>query len=125
MRSLERNKVPIYYALYGVKIPQLDAYGNDTGEFTIGYTNPLKFKIRVSANKGEASTNAFGLSIDYDRVMNTTDKNFPITETSVLWIGVVPVLKEDGSTDTKHDYIVKKCAPDINEFSFAIKKVTS
>ena len=125
MRSLERNKITIYYALYDANIPVLDDQGNDTGQTKQGYGNPVKFKIRVSANKGEASSNAFGVSLDYDRTMNTTDKTFPIDEFSVLWIDTLPTIKEDGSTDTKSDYTVKKVAKDLNEWSYAIKKVVS
>jgi len=125
MRSLERNKIPIYYALYNAKIPVLDEWGNETGQYSSGYGNPLKFKIRVSANKGEASTNAFGVSLDYDRVMSTSDRNFLIDEFTVLWLDSVPVIKEDGTTDTPKDYTVKKVAKDINEWSFAIKKAVT
>ena len=124
MRSLERNKIPFYYALYDAKIPVLDDLGNDTGQTTTGYGNPVKTHQRVSPNKGEANTEAFGLTADYDRVIITTD-TLPLEETSVLWIEVVPVIKEDGSTDTPHDFKVVKPAPDLNVKQYAIKKVVN
>lgn len=124
MRSLERNKINLYYALYSDKIPVLDEFGNDTGQTTTGYQNPVKTRQRVSPNKGNSTEEAFGLAADYDRVIITTD-TLPLTETSVLWIDTLPVIKEDGSTDTPHDYKVTKVAPDLNVKQYAIKKVVN
>jgi hypothetical protein len=122
MRSLERNKRVAWYRLYSSKIPILDELGNETGEYATGFLNPVKVKIRVSPNKGESNTETFGITTDYDRVLIGTEK-LPLTETSVCYIDVVPVLKEDGSTDTAHDYKVTKVAEDINIYQYAIKKV--
>jgi hypothetical protein len=121
---MERNKVTIYYALYQNKVPILDEDGNETGEYETGYSNPVKFRIRVSPNKGDSSEQVFGKSLDYDRVMNTTEKRFQVDEYSILWVDKVPEIKEDGSTDTPHDFTVVRVAKDINEWLFAIKKVT-
>lgn len=123
MRSMERNKQTIYYALYQGKTPILDDDGNETGDSKISYSNPVKFKIRVSPNKGDSSEEVFGKSLDYDRVMYTAEHSFPIDEYSILWINEKPEIKEDGSTDTSHDYTVTRLAKDLNEWLFAIKKV--
>jgi hypothetical protein len=122
MRSLERNKVNLYYALYKGMAPVLDENGNDTGQTAPSYYNPVKIRARVSPNKGEANTEAFGLTADYDRVISTTD-TLPLTETSVLWIDTLPVLETDGTTKTPFDYKVTKVAPDINQHQYAVKKV--
>lgn len=124
MRSMERNKQTIYYALYQGKTPILDDDGNETGDNKVSHSNPVKFRIRVSPNKGDSSDEVFGKSLDYDRAMNTADKKFLIDEYSILWINTVPEIKEDGSTDTPHDFTVVRVAKDINEWLFAIKKVT-
>jgi hypothetical protein len=124
MRSLERNKQTIYYALYGVKSPVLDEFGNDTGETTIGYGNPVKFKIRVSPSKGETEETAFGKMLDYDRVMYTADKTFPIDENTKLFVDSIPVFNEDGTSASKPDYKVVGVSKDLNEWQFAIKKVS-
>lgn len=42
--------------------------------------------------------------IVYDKTISTVQK-LPIDEYSKLFIDVVPVLNEDGSTDTEPDYI--------------------
>lgn len=124
MRSLERNKTTFWYALFSDKIAVKDEYGNDTGQTTTSYQNPVKTRQRVSPNKGEANTEAFGLTADYDRVIITTD-TLPLTETSVLWINTMPTLNEDGSTATPHDFEVRKAAPDLNVKQYAIKKVVN
>lgn len=121
MRDLKRNQKEIWYALYQNKIPKLDLEGNDTGEFTKVYGNPLKTNISVSASKGESESNAFGASLDYDRIMTTHDKSIPIDEYSRLWIDIKPVIVE-GATETKHDYNVKKVATSINNTVYAIKR---
>jgi hypothetical protein len=122
MRSLERNKRDIWYRLFSDKIPVKDEYGNETGTYDTGYLNPVKVKIRVSPNKGTSIEVTFGIMTDYDRVLIGTEKLI-LTETSVCYIDVVPVLKEDGSTDTPHDYKVIKMAEDINVCQYAIKKI--
>jgi hypothetical protein len=48
---------------------------------------------------------------------------FPITSSSVFWIDTLPEIKEDGSTDTPYDYIVKQVAPSLNSVSIAVSKV--
>jgi hypothetical protein len=124
MRSLKRNKITFWYALFSDKIPVKDEWGNETGQFTNGYLNPVKTRQRVSPNKGEANAEAFGLTADYDRVIITTD-TLPFDEMTVLWINTVPVLNEDGSTNTPHDFKVVKVAPDLNVKQYAIKKVVN
>lgn len=124
MRSLERNKINLWYALYSDKIPVVDEYGNDTGQTTTGYQNPVKTRQRVSPNKGNSTEEAFGIMADYDRVIVTTD-NLPLEETSILWVNVVPVIESDGSTLTANDFKVVKVAPDINVKQYAIKRVIS
>ena len=37
MRTLVRNKIPIYYANYRDKTPIRDEYGNQTGEYEVTY----------------------------------------------------------------------------------------
>jgi hypothetical protein len=131
MRTLEINKQTIFYALYLGKVPVLDSDGYETGDFKNGYANPVSIKIRVSPNKGESNSQAFGLSLDYDRTMTTTDK-LPITEFSIIWIDSSPLLEADGSLSlneldepiTPHEYTVVRVAKDLNVAQYAIKKVS-
>lgn len=123
MRCMNRNKQTFYYALFKSVENVIDEYGNVTGEHTVTYENPQKFNANISAAKGETSTREFGESEDYDKVI-VMDKDAPdIDEYSILWIDTLPEIKEDGTTDTSHDYIVKKVAKSLNSVSVAISKV--
>ena len=117
MRTLERNKQTIYYALYEGKEPLTDEYGNSTGEYEVLYSEPVLLKINVSAARGEYSTRQFGETENYDKVLVTDDINIPITETSLLWI-------DDTDTSKPHDYIVKKVAKSLNSVAIAVSKVS-
>ena len=124
MRTLNRNKICIYYANYFSKTPLKDEYGNLSGEYEISYTNPTKLCANVSAARGESTTRQFGEDVRYDRIIVLDDPAFPITESSILWIDTPPEIAEDGTTKTPHDYIVKQVAPSLNSVSIAVSKVT-
>jgi hypothetical protein len=117
LRTLERNKQVIYYALFDGKEPVIDEYGNQTGEYEILYTPPTLLKINVSAARGEYSTRQFGDTENYDKVLMTDDLSVPIIETSILWIDSL-------DTEKPHDYIVKKVAKSLNSVSIAVSKVS-
>ena len=85
--------------------------------------NPIEFFANISAAKGETHTRQFGENESYDKVI-VLDSDAPsIDEYSILWVDVIPELKEDGTTDTPHDYVVKKVAKSLNVTSIAISKV--
>lgn len=122
MRGMVRNKVDFYYATYERKEEIEDEYGNKTGEYEVIYGKPVKYKANISAEQGEIQSRQFGDSVVYDRVIVICD-DIPIDEFSILWIDTPPVFNEDGTTDTPHDYIVKKVANSLNVKSIAISKV--
>ena len=124
MRTLNRNKIRIFYANYRDKAPIKDEYGNLTGEYEISYDTPKEVKANVSAARGEATTRQFGEDVRYDRIIVLDNPTFPISETSILWIDTLPELAEDGSTKTPHDYIVKQVAASLNSVSIAVSKVS-
>ena len=123
MKTLHRNKIRIYYANYAGKVPIRDEYGNLTGEYQISYDRPFSLMANVSAARGESTTRQFGEDVSYDRIIVLDNPAFPIAETSVLWIDTTPVISEDGTTTTPHDYIVKQVAPSLNSVSIAVSKV--
>lgn len=123
MRSLKRNEQTFYYALYGEEVEEIDEEGNYTGETTIGYGNPVKADANISASRGEASNEQFGISLDYDKIVCSCDTTLHIDETTILWVDSMPILDESGATETKHDYVVKKVAKSLNSVQYAIKKV--
>mgnify|MGYP006925838784 CR=1 FL=1 len=131
MKTLIRNKIEFYYALFERKVPKIDEYGNNTGEYKVQWQKPLKYSANISAAKGETSTRQFGESENYDRVIVMDNNSHNIDEYTVLWVDTIPkldsdgllLLNEDGSVVTPHDHIVKKVARSINSVSVAISKV--
>ena len=113
MRDLKRNQQTIWYSLLNVSAGE-DEWGNTDDVKT--YSEPFSMDISVSGNKGEASAQAFGAELNYDREMSTHDMNCPIDEYTHLWI--------DGrSTDETHNYVVKAVSKTLNCIRYAIKKV--
>ena len=113
MRDLKRNKQKIWYSLLNVSAAT-DEWGNTEDVKTYG--EPAQMFISISGNKGQASQQAFGTDLKYDREMSTHDMNCPIDEYSHLWL--------DGrSTNETHNYIVKAISKTLNCIRYAIEKV--
>ena len=123
MRCMVRNQSKFYYALYIDKNELKDEYGNLTGEYEVLHGNPVETKANISGAMGETQVQQFGGSESYDKVIVLDNPNTPIDEYSILWVDTLPHLNEDGTTDTPHDYIVKKVAKTLNGVSLAISKV--
>lgn len=113
MRDAEKNKVCIFYALRNVAKDK-DEWGNTKDVTTYG--EPIKLKISVSANKGEASAQAFGADLRYDREMVIHDMSCPIDEYSRLWL--------DGRETTEtHNYEVAAVSKSLNCIRYAVRRV--
>ena len=123
MRCMTRNKSKIYYASYIGETEITDKFGNSTGEYNLAYGKPIKTFGNVSAAQGEIQSRQFGESESYDKVIVLDDRNTPINEYSILWVDTLPHLNGDGTTDTPHDYVVKKIARSLNGVAIAISKV--
>lgn len=123
MRILNRNKVRIYYANYLYNFPLTDENGRRTGEYQVLYSSPTEVSANVSAARGEVTTRQFGEDTSYDRIIVLDSPELPIKETSVFWIDTSPVIADDGTTSTPHDYIVKQVAVSLNSISIAVSKV--
>ena len=123
MRGLVRNKTKFYYALYEKRMEITDEYGNKTGQYELIYGKPVEMFGNISAAVGEIQNRQFGESESYDKVIVLDNPNTPINEYSILWVDTPPHLNVDGTTDTPHDYVVKKVARSLNSVSIAISKV--
>jgi hypothetical protein len=115
MRLLARNLRTFYFSLYQGEEEIIDEDGNSTGEFEQSYSEPILSQGNISASRGEASSEMFGLSLNYNKVLMINGIDSPISETTRLWI-------ENQPTES-HDYIVVQVAKSLNSTSFAIKKV--
>ncbi len=113
MRDLKRNQQTIWYSLLD-QSSEADEWGNTVDIKEHGV--PVEMSISVSANKGEASAQAFGADLNYDREMSTHDMSCPIDEHTHLWL--------DGrnTTDT-HNYEVVSVSKSLNCIRYAIRRV--
>lgn len=123
MRTLKRNKVKCYYAVYEGEKLVTNAEGYYTGEKELTYSKPVMLMANISQATGVSSTEQFGGNLDYDKsiVLDIYPKGFD--EYSRLWIDTMPTLNKDGTTDTPHDYTVKRIARSLNSISIAVAKV--
>lgn len=130
MRGLKRNQKTLYYQLYSEHIPvyETDLDGNIiydpvtgepllTGDYKVGYADPVEFKANVSPARSEAQTEPFGVYTDYDKVICSCDLILPIDELSQVFVDRKP---EEGKGA---DYKVVKVARSINSVLFAIKQL--
>lgn len=118
MRSLNRNKRTIYYALHTGEETNLDEYGNETGESTPTYGEPIALECNISASTGAEAIQAFGSFTGYSRTICVADRNCPIDENSVVWFGREPI------DNTPYNYIVVRKADSKNGTLYMLQEVT-
>ena len=123
MRTLERNKQIFYYANIDRTAQATDEYGNETGETNITYTAPVAFMANISAARGTADLDAFGINANYTKQIVTDNLTLPIDKSTILWIGIEP--DENGESGTvKHNYVVVAVAKSLNSVTIAVKEVS-
>lgn len=120
MKLMKRNLSSIHYCLYTERTPLTDADGNETGEYKVGYSEPVELKCNVSPATGYAQVNMFGNLESYDKVIITDDMDCPIDENTVLFIDKDPEFKDGKPT---FDYTVRRVAKSLNTISYAVSKV--
>lgn len=94
MRTLNKNKQKLKYANIIGDVPIYTEYteadGNviklETGDYEIGYSEPISFSGNIAMAGGEAEAQEFGLSIgDYNAVVIAEKNIIPIKEGSLIW----------------------------------------
>lgn len=122
MRLSERNKSPIYYAVYDGTEKTTTTDGLYTGE------NPAKYKpvvlsyMVVGLASGSAMLEQFGINDSFSVKLATDDTDCPIDTSSVVWLGL-PVLYpynenrtyKDGDRVIKDGKIVERATEDKKE----------
>ena len=144
MRTLSRNKQAVYYATYGKTEDTTDEYGNIIGAKTT-YSEVRRFMANVSPAKGDAELQQFGINEDYTRTIVTTE-TLPITNTTILWVGLGKLSEYDSIKsyadgdmvikdghiarfngndfeEVPHNHVVVKVAKSINGTTYAVKEV--
>lgn len=124
MRTLLRNKRKFWYANFDTQTQAVDEYGNETGEPIVQYTEPVEFEANISAARGTADLDAFGINSNYSKTIVTDDLTLPIDKNTILWIDCEP---DDGGEAgaIKHDYVVVAVAKSLNSLTIAIKEVSA
>lgn len=115
MRSLNKNRRPIYYALYLNDEPIFDEYGNETGESNPLYGDIEELRCNVSAAIGEEAVEAFGSITSYTRTISVSDVDCPLAERAIVWFGV--------DTTEPHNYVVLRKADSKNAILYALQEV--
>jgi hypothetical protein len=116
MRTLERNKRTIYYALRIGENKNKDENGFETGETTPVYSKPIVLRCNVSAAMGAEAVEAFGGITGYTRTMCVADTHCPINEDSVIWFGI--------PATEPYNYIVLRKADSKNGIIYALQEVS-
>lgn len=113
-----------YYALYQGETEIVDDYGNATGQYAVNYSEPVQMSANVSAARGTADAELFGINTAYSKTIVTDELECPIAEDSIIWLGVTP--DENGeSGEIKHNYAVTAIGKSINSITYAIREVTA
>ena len=153
MRTLNKNKQKMYYALQtgtepeyktdddgnieydyyldgdGNKIYYVDDEGNKTPLYTghtrLVYSEPVEFQGNIALSGGESQAVEFGLNLgDYSAVLVCEKSEIPITETSRIWHTTEPKTYPDGTADENTaDYTVVKVSPSINVDRYVLQKI--
>lgn len=141
MRTLKRNKQKMFYSLQGEEVPiyEMDSEGNiiyyedsdgnriplETGEYEIGYSEPVEFYSNVSMSGGEAEAQEYGLSVsDYNAILVCQKGYVPITEGSLIWIESEVGYKDIDETilePNSADYKVIKASKSLSFVKYILK----
>ena len=121
-RTLLKNRQEFWYSTHEGTVPIKSPQGFEKGEKAVR-NNPIQAFANISAARGDSEAAIFGISLQYDKSMVFAKGEYPIEETTVLFVDRMPIFKSDGTTDTKHDYVVTRIAASLNYTFVAMSKV--
>lgn len=135
MRTLLKNKQGLYYALQIGEVPIYEYYEDEdghripleTGEYEMGYSEPIEFDGNIALSGGESKTVEYGIDVSgYDATLVVDKGSLPLTETSLIWheseVGYKNTEMQivDGNTA---DYKVLKVVPSPNGQKYLLGKL--
>ena len=90
------------------------------------YSKPVDFFASISMSGGESEAVEFGVDIgNYDAVVITALNEFPISETSFIWVDSEPQYTSDGRLNTATaDFRVKAVKPSLNQTKHLLSAIT-
>ena len=123
MKTLQRNRCIVYYALPQGTTDQTDAYGNITGVAKTTYGNPVRYeRLSTRKRKGVIVAERFGLADDYIDTFVTDDMNCPITIDTHLWVDTSPY--DSNGNLLPYTHVVEALLPSLNVIQVAAKEVS-
>ena len=116
MRTLQRNKRTIWYALYNGVTEVVDEDGNYTGEQEVSYSEPIQARMNVSGGRGQAEIELFGVDNPFTRAAVTDDLDTQFNTDTIFWF------EADPETDP-HNYRCTGVSRTINQVVIALAEV--
>lgn len=121
MMNARINQRKLWYATYQGKQPILDDEGFDTGDTEVKFSVPVMFMANISASRGSAEVDMFGVNLDYTKSISTCDLDLPISETSLIWETKPEVLEDGTANKDSADYTVVQVARGMYNVVYAVK----
>ena len=121
MRTTQRDKRTIWYALYEGVTEVVDDDGNYTGEQTVSYGTPTKSRMNVSGGRGQAEIEMFGVDNPFTHTAVTDDLTTEFTTDTVWWFGVEPGNTADA---VPHNFRCTGISRTINQVVIALQEIS-
>ena len=86
MRTVQRNKEVVYYALYSGVTDVVDSDGNYTGEQIVSYGDIKRARMNVSGGRGRAEIELFGVDNPFTHTLVTEDLETPFDTDTIWWV---------------------------------------
>lgn len=122
MRTIQRNKRTIWYALYQGDTELVDGDGNLTGEHADSYTTPVETRMNVSGGRGQAEIEIFGIENPFTHTAVTDDLTTPFDTDTVFWFGIEPM---NGQAQVGHNFRCTGVSRTVNQVVIALAEVTN
>ena len=116
MRTLQRNKRTIYYALYNGVQEVVDSDGNYTGEQEVSYGEVQTARMNVSGGRGQAEIELFGVDNPFTRTAVTDDLITPFNTDTIFWFEADPLSEP-------HNYRCTGVSRTINQVVIALAEL--
>jgi hypothetical protein len=116
VRTVQRNKRTIWYALYNGVTEVVDDDGNYTGEQEVSYGEPIQARMNVSGGRGQAEIELFGVDNPFTRTAVTDDLDTTFNTDTIFWFEADPL------TDP-HNYRCTGVARTINQVVLALAEL--
>ena len=116
MRTVQRNKRTIYYALYEGVTEVVDSDGNYTGEQEVSYGEVQTARMNVSGGRGQAEIELFGVDNPFTRTAVTDDLETPFDTDTIFWFDADPLVDP-------HNYRCTGISRTINQVVIALAEL--